>query len=100
MIDPTTHPLFALPGEDLDLIVHFVLKSGSIKDLAAQFGVSYPTMRARLDRVIARLRSAVNAPAGDELSRLLASFIESGDVSPSAARAIRDVAAKTQGGER
>lgn len=46
------HPLGALPREDLDIIVELVLKSGSLKDLATAYGVTYPTIRLRLDRVI------------------------------------------------
>ncbi|MEM8834770.1 MAG: DUF2089 family protein, partial [Planctomycetota bacterium] len=50
------HPLSSLTAEDLDLITELVLQSGSLKGLAKTYGVSYPTIRSRLDRVIERLR--------------------------------------------
>lgn len=39
------HPLGRLDNEDLNMVLAFVLRSGSVKELAAHFGVSYPTMR-------------------------------------------------------
>lgn len=89
----------ALPREDLDLIVQLVLKSGSLKDLATSYGVSYPTIRARLDRVMERLAAAVEGRKRDPLSELLATLVERGEMSVSAARVIRDEARKhMQGG--
>ncbi len=89
-----THPLRALPREDLDLIVALVLRSGSLKDLATEYGVSYPTIRARLDRVIERLGAAVEGKKQDPLSELLATLVERGEMSVSAARVVRDAARK------
>jgi hypothetical protein len=85
------HPLARLPREDLDLIAELVLKSGSLKDLAAAYGVSYPTIRGRVDRVIGRLQQAVNGRTPDPVSELLASLVERGEMSVGAARAVRDL---------
>ncbi len=41
--------------EDLAFIKRFVLASGSLKEMAKQYGVSYPTVRRRLDRMIAKM---------------------------------------------
>jgi hypothetical protein len=90
--DLSNHALARLPREDLDLIVQLVLRSGSLKDLAADYDVSYPTIRARLDRVIERLRAAVEGKPVDPLSDFLATLVERGELSVSAARDIRDVA--------
>ncbi len=89
------HPLASLPREDLDLIVELVLRSGSIKDLAAAYGVSYPTIRIRLDKVIARLQAARDGKKPDPLSELLAAMVERGELNATSARAIRDVARKS-----
>ena len=89
-----THPLRALPREDLDLIVELVLRSGSLKELATVYGVSYPTIRARLDRVIERLGAAVEGKKQDPLSDLLATLVKRGEMSVSAARVVRDAARK------
>jgi hypothetical protein len=85
-------PLTTLPREDLDLITELVLQSGSLKDLAGVYGVSYPTIRARLDRVIDRLKHAVAGRKPDPLSDLLATLVERGEVTGAAARALRQAA--------
>lgn len=80
-----------LPREDLDLIVQLVLASGSLKELAETYDVSYPTIRARLDRTIGRLREVLAGRAPDPVIELVASLVERGEVSTSAARAIREM---------
>ena len=45
-----------LEEEDAAFIKKFVLASGSLKEMAAQYGVSYPTVRLRLDRLIQKIR--------------------------------------------
>ena len=41
-----------LEDEDLAFIKKFLLASGSLKEVASLYGVSYPTVRLRLDRLI------------------------------------------------
>ena len=55
---PTTR-LANLPTEHQRFIEIFVLASGSLKEIAEQTGVSYPTVRSRLDKVIAALRDEI-----------------------------------------
>lgn len=45
----------ALEDEDLSFIKRFVLASGSMKELASAYGISYPTVRLRLDRLIQKI---------------------------------------------
>jgi hypothetical protein len=45
-----------LDEADLQFVRRMVLASGSLKDLAAEYEVSYPTIRARLDRIIERIK--------------------------------------------
>jgi hypothetical protein len=94
------HPLARLPREDLDLITELVLQSGSLKGLAEAYGVSYPTIRARLDRVIERVRAAVDGRKPDEMTELLATLVERGELSASGARRIREVARRDGKGDR
>ena len=47
--------LDALSDEDLSFVKRFVQASGSLKALAASYGVSYPTIRLRLDRLIDKI---------------------------------------------
>ncbi len=52
-------PLARLPTEHQRFIEIFVLAGGSLKEIATQAGVSYPTVRSRLDRVIESLTSVL-----------------------------------------
>jgi len=45
-----------LNDEDLTFIKRFVLASGSLKKLARDYGISYPTVRLRLDRIIEKVK--------------------------------------------
>ena len=53
----------SLEDEDAAFIKRFVLVSGSLKEMAAQYGVSYPTVRLRLDRLIQKMRLTETAEA-------------------------------------
>jgi hypothetical protein len=86
-----------LPREDLDLIAELVLKSASIKDLASSYGVSYPTIRSRFDKVIERLQKIVEGRKPDPLSDFLAGLVERGEMTASTARTIREMVRKTGG---
>lgn len=44
-----------LEQEDLSFIKKFVLASGSLKEVAKEYGVSYPTVRLRLDKLIQKI---------------------------------------------
>lgn len=55
--------LAALDEEDLGFIRKFVLSSGSLKEMAGLYGVTYPTVRLRLDRLIQKIRLGENAAA-------------------------------------
>ena len=52
-------PLTALPLEDQVFIGAFVRSHGSIKEMERLFGVSYPTVKNRLNRLSAALGSAL-----------------------------------------
>ena len=62
-----------LGEEDFHFLRRFLLCSGSLKDLAAEYGVSYPTVRGRLDRFIAKVRAAEDPrrrrPSGTKIAR-------------------------------
>ena len=59
--DPTPRARFELPplvqlgADDLAFVTAFVRSSGSLKAMASQLGISYPTVRNRLDEILARL---------------------------------------------
>ena len=45
-----------LDDEDLVFIKRFLLASGSLKEMAGMYSVSYPTVRLRLDRLIQKIK--------------------------------------------
>src|SRR5689334_13688620 len=51
--------LGTLPVEHQRFIEMFVLAGGNLKEIAGQVGVSYPTIRSRLDMVIESLRGEI-----------------------------------------
>lgn len=55
--------LSRLPTEHQQFVEMFVLAGGSLKTIAEQTGVSYPTVRSRLDKVIAALRDEIGQTA-------------------------------------
>src|SRR5262245_36806403 len=86
--DDRTVPLRQLGDDDLDFIQRLVLASGSLKELAQGYGVSYPTIRGRLDKLIERLRARIDGQPPDPMADLLADLIARGEVAPSAARQV------------
>jgi len=61
----------ALSDEDLHFVKRFVQASGSLKEMAGVYGVSYPTVRLRLDRVIAKIQVADTDQGSSEFERIL-----------------------------
>jgi hypothetical protein len=57
LVDLRTSPSWveSLSEEDLAFLKRFLLASGTLKDLASQYGISYPTVRLRLDRLIEKV---------------------------------------------
>ncbi len=65
--------LARLPLDDQIFIAAFVKSHGSIKEMEQVFGVSYPTIKARLNRIAAALQfvdTNPTPPRSDVLDRL------------------------------
>lgn len=45
-----------LDDEDVTFIKKFILASGSLKEMARQYDVTYPTVRLRLDKLIQKIQ--------------------------------------------
>jgi hypothetical protein len=58
--------LIRLTAAQLDFVEVFIKNRGVIRDVERELGVSYPTVRARLDDVIQALGFNVRADAADE----------------------------------
>lgn len=76
-------PLARLRYEDQVFVSEFVRSHGSIKDMEKAFGVSYPTIKNRLNRIIEQLQlvevgiTSAPSPAADDALDLL----ERGEIS-------------------
>ena len=54
-----------LDDEDVSFIKNFIMASGSLKEIANQYNVTYPTVRLRLDKLIQKIKiseSTANEP--------------------------------------
>ena len=58
--------LAQLRPEQQEFITEFVKASGSLKEMAKHFGVSYPTVRNRLDELIAEVTRLQEAGEHDD----------------------------------
>ena len=72
-------PLARLRYEDQVFVSEFVRSHGSIKDMEKAFGISYPTVKNRLNRIIDQLQlvEVTSSPAADDTLDLL----ERGEIS-------------------
>jgi hypothetical protein len=48
--------ILSLDEEDMEFIKKFVINSGSLKEIAKIYEVSYPTVRIKLDRLIEKIK--------------------------------------------
>ena len=82
------HWLKGIEDEDVQFIRRFVLASGSLKELAKQYSVSYPTLRGRLDRLIARIGAAEDPAVTDEFERDVRVLLADGQISTRIAKSL------------
>jgi hypothetical protein len=57
-----------LAPNDFDFIVLFVRSKGNVKEMERELGISYWTIRARLNEIVAQLGLETPAPPGDDVS--------------------------------
>jgi len=60
-----------LSDEDRAFVKRFIHTSGSLKELAVAYGVTYPTVRLRLDRLIEKVKVFDKNDTSDDYERLL-----------------------------
>ncbi|MED3572761.1 DUF2089 family protein [Cytobacillus praedii] len=48
--------ILSLENEDLEFVKNLVIHSGSLKEIAKVYEVSYPTVRLKLDRLIDKIK--------------------------------------------
>ncbi|WP_331654472.1 DUF2089 family protein [Aminipila sp.] len=60
-IDIVPEWMINLDDEDVSFIKKFLLASGSLKEIANQYAVTYPTVRLRLDKLIQKIQISEDA---------------------------------------
>ena len=71
-----------LDETDLQFVRRMILASGSLKDLAAEYGVSYPTIRQRLDRIIERIQVIEKHETADAFEMRMRLLVADGKIDP------------------
>jgi hypothetical protein len=89
-----------LEDEDQQFIKRFVLASGSLKELAEFYEVSYPTLRVRLDRLIERIRVLDDDTPSDPLDARIRLLVADGEVSAKAGKELLRIHKRLNGGKR
>src|SRR3954466_4101905 len=83
----TVPPWFqVLDEDDQQFLKRFLFASGSLKELAEGYGVSYPTLRGRLDRLIAKVRAADDEKLTDPFERKLRVLAADGKLASAVAK--------------
>ncbi|MGA2656029.1 MAG: DUF2089 family protein [Verrucomicrobiota bacterium] len=77
-----------LSEEDWQFLKRFLLASGSLKDLASEYDISYPTVRDRLDRLIEKVRAADRPGSDDSFKLYIRSLVIDGHLMGPIAREI------------
>lgn len=81
--------LLALDKESVEFIRKFILNSGSLKEMAKEYGVSYPTVRAKLDSLIKKIE--LHSKEGDvEFVNLIKNLVIDERISLEVAKIIID----------
>ena len=69
-----------LSDEDVNFLKRFILASGSLKAVAAEYRVSYPTIRLRVDRLIQKIQLVDDARISSEFERRVRAMYADGKV--------------------
>ncbi len=86
MKEPLPPWLESLDDEEQQFLKRFILNSGSLKALCDEYEVSYPTLRARLDRLIAKVKAAEDPKVTDSFQRKLYVLVAEGKISAALGR--------------
>ena len=97
-IDSVPDWMAGLDEEDAAFIRKFLLASGSLKEIAGQYGVSYPTVRLRLDRLIQKIRIGEES-AGDPYVALIKRLAVNEKIDFDSAKLLITEYRKTRGGD-
>ena len=77
-----------LSEEDFQFIKRLLLASGSLKDVASQYGISYPTVRLRLNRLIEKVRILDSDKPKTKFHKTVQLMVAEGSLDINAARSL------------
>ena len=82
VINMDTVPMWMknLDDEDMIFIKRFLLASGSLKEVAKLYGVTYPTVRLRLNKLIDKIKLAEDKTDNDEFVELIKRYVIDEDI--------------------
>ena len=80
--------LSVLSEEELHFIKRFILVSGSLKELAKQYKVSYPTLRIRLNQLIDKINVADDPSLENPFLLKIRLMVADGTVTQTTARTL------------
>jgi hypothetical protein len=80
-----------LEEEDQQFIKRLVLASGSLKELAEIYDVSYPTLRLRLDRLIERIKILDAPSSSDPFQAKVRLLVADGEISPKVGKELLNI---------
>lgn len=82
VINMDTVPMWMknLDDEDMIFIKRFLLASGSLKEVAKLYGVTYPTVRVRLNKLIDKIKLSENKEDNDEFVELIKRYVIDEDI--------------------
>lgn len=74
-------PLASLTADDQVFVMSFLRTQGSIKEMEQLFGVSYPTIKARLARINEKLGIVeLNPPASGQTRQEILAMLDRGEI--------------------
>lgn len=82
VINMDTVPMWMknLDDEDMIFIKRFLLASGSLKEVAKLYGVTYPTVRVRLNKLIDKIKLAEDKTDNDDFVELIKRYVIDEDI--------------------
>jgi hypothetical protein len=75
-----TCPFCVLTPEQLELIKIFLKSRGNIREVERELGISYPTVRGRLDQIVRKLGFTPTTEVPDTLKEELLAKLEAGEI--------------------
>ena len=85
-------PLARLTKEQQQFLLVFVRNRGNIRDVERELEISYPTVRARLDQLVAALNNGLSKDAKLQQQEILANLAKGGITASEAVQRLKSIA--------